>query len=139
MVSRPFSTASGTARQAARKASAFSDAILAKATRKNLIDFQAKVSCAWKLARPSTPLSGSQPDEPMPGEGLEELTGFKFKPPIFATFGGCSEDTNALIMDNAKLVAAREGRTRNGVYNRVYCYLPYCYLPTASGASMRKQ
>ena len=126
MVSGNFSTASATACKDARRAAASSDAILDNATAKKETDFRKKVVDAWKMAHPTTPLPGSHPDAPMPQGGLAEVTGFRFRPAIFDTFGGCSEGTAELIMDHAKLVAAREGRKPMGVFKRVYGRFSFC-------------
>ena len=47
----------------------------------------------------------------MPAGGLEEVTGFDFRPAVFDTFGGCSSETDELLMDYAKLVATRQRRS----------------------------
>ena len=60
------------------------------------------MATAWNLAHPNTPLPGSQPGTPMPAGGLEEVTGFDFRPAVFDTFGGCSSETDELLMDYAK-------------------------------------
>lgn len=52
---------------------------------------------------------------PMPPCGLVEVMGFNFNPEIFDTFGGCSEETAALITEYPKQFAAREGRKPKGV------------------------
>ena len=97
MFTGSFSTASTTARKAARLAAASPDATLASASAEKLNDYNKKVAVAWKAAYLTSPLPGSHPAAPMPPGGLPEVTSFAFKPAIFNTFGGCSEATEALI------------------------------------------
>ena len=126
MVSGPFNTANVNSRRAARRAAASSDAILNAAYMFKSNCYSKKVAAAWKQTHPNTPLPGSQPDAPMPTGGLQEVTGFKFRPAVFDTFGGFSAETEELLMDYAKLVATRQRRSAKGVYNRVYSRLSYC-------------
>ena len=126
MVTGPFRTARTTARKVARLAAAYPDVTLASASGKKLKDYRNKVVVAWKAAYPTVPLPGSHPAAPLPPGGPPEVTGFVFKPAIFDTFGGCSDDTEALIAVYTKLVAAREGRKTKGVFNRVYGRFSYC-------------
>ena len=83
------------------------------------------MATAWNLAHPNTPLPGSQPGTPMPAGGLEEVTGFDFRPAVFDTFGGCSSETDELLMDYAKLVATRQRRSPKSVFKSVYGRLSY--------------
>ena len=115
-----------TSRNAARSAVTSSQAIVQAATLVKLREYRRKVANAWDTAYPNIHLPGSHPDNPMPAGGLEQVTGFKFIPAIFDSFGGCSTETEALIMTYAKRVAARQGRKPKGVYNRVYGRLSYC-------------
>ena len=62
----------------------------------------------------------------MPDEGLEGITGLKFRPAVFDTFGGCSEDTAQLFKEYAKREACRQGKTTSYVFNRVYSRFSYC-------------
>ena len=126
MVTGPFNTANLSARRAARRAAASSDALLNAAYVFKSNSYRKQVAAAWKQAHPNTPLPGSQPDAPMPIGGLQEVTGFKFRPAVFDTFGGCSAETEDLLMEYAKLVATRQRRSAKGVFNRVYSRLSYC-------------
>lgn len=62
----------------------------------------------------------------MPIGGLDEVTGFKFKPVIFDAYEGCSEYTEGNIMKFTKHVAPRQGKKARRIFNRVYCRLGDC-------------
>lgn len=110
MVSGAFSTDYASIRKATRRAAGSSDAIVNAATVKNPSDYHIKVAQAWDFSHPNTPLPRAHPNVPNPDGGLDEVTGFHFKPSIFDSFGGCSNDTEHPIVDYAKCIAARKGR-----------------------------
>ena len=58
--------------------------------------------------------------------GMEEVTGLKFRPAVFDSFGGCAEDTALLLMGYAKRAANRQGKTAKQVFNRTYSRFSYC-------------
>ena len=87
------------------------EAIVNSASKVKLGAYHRKVAQAWNTAHPNTPLLGSHPSHPIPVDGLEAVTGLKFRPAVFDVFGGCSEDTAQLFMDYAKRVACRQGKT----------------------------
>ena len=126
VVSGAFSAGCSSSRKAARKAAASSDAIVNTAAAAKWGGYRRKVSQAWGAAHPNVPLPGSHPSSPMPAGGLEEITGIKFRPAVFDSFGGCSDDTGKLIMDYAKRVASRQGKTAKNIFNRVYGRFSYC-------------
>ena len=51
---------------------------------------------------------------------MKEVTEFYFRPAVFDTFGGCAEETDEVLMDYAKLVAARQHRSPKSVFKNVY-------------------
>ena len=111
VVSGAFSATCAYSRKAARKAATSSEAIINTAAAAKRNAYHRKVVHARDSTHPNVPLPGSHPSSPMPAGGLEEITGFKFRPAVFDTFGGCSEDTRFLIMEFAKRVAARQGKS----------------------------
>jgi len=126
VVTGAFNATCASSRKAARKAASSADAIVNTAASAKWNGYRRKVTQAWDSTHPNVPLPGSHPTSPMPAGGLEEVTGFKFRPAVFDTFGGCSEDTGALILEYAKRVAARQGKSAKNVFNRVYSRLSYC-------------
>ena len=109
-----------------RKAATSAYAIVDSASRAKWGAYHRKVTQAWTTAHPNTPLPGSQPSHPMPADGLEAITGLRFRPAVFDVFGGCSEDTAQLFMEYAKWVACRRGKTAKYVFNGIYSRFSYC-------------
>ena len=139
MVSGAFSAASPSSRKSARKAAASADAIVNAASAAKWSAYHRKVTQAWAIAHPNTPLPGSHPSYPMPSGGLEEVTGLKFRPAVFDSFGGCGEDTAQLFMGYAQRVARRQGKSAKHVFNRTYSRFSYCiWSYNAQAAILRR-
>lgn len=99
MASGALCMARASYRTATRRAAESSDRAVDATANKKLKDYRKKMAAAWDIAYPDVPLPGSHPSSTMPAGGLDEIKGFKLKPEIFDAFGGCSEDTERLIMD----------------------------------------